>query len=455
MAYDKAEYTSPRVRVDVDPVPPDPGAGIPPARRRRVGFDVLASAGRVRVRETVTGYVVKDNHTQAVVDEGRYGGEGLPAADFVTDAVWFDVPVEAFRRVPPDRLKEAAAGALNLCVALMPAVAMCDARGVAGAAILAGAGDFLGGELGVTLYLYDTCPNGVGLAARAYDEIEGLWERALRTVAECPCAEGCPSCVQAGFRGGRRVRGNATRESRSRASSGRGSRTREARARLTIEDPSTTPRRRRRTRTRRLEGAARRREGIARRAARRRAGDADATRSSFPSEFECATDADDTTDAHALGHQSRRRRREGGRGSGERLGGARGSRREDVGGVGSSASADDERRRRDGKVGWLVALRAARSFLAERRGRGGRHRAVPLAVSSRRRRAVRGSGTRDSHSPYRRRLVVPRARKKPKFERPECRMSGGHTSRARAGIHTSVEFSEGIKSEIRRRCTCE
>ena len=201
VAYDKAEYTSPRVRVDVDPVPPDPGAGIPPARRRRVGFDVLASAGRVRVRETVTGYVVKDNHTQAVVDEGRYGGEGLPAADFVTDAVWFDVPVEAFRRVPPDRLKEAAAGALNLCVALMPAVAMCDARDVAGAAILAGAGDFLGGELGVTLYLYDTCPNGVGLAARAYDEIEGLWERALRTVAECPCAEGCPSCVQAGFRG--------------------------------------------------------------------------------------------------------------------------------------------------------------------------------------------------------------------------------------------------------------
>ena len=124
-------------------------------------------------------------------------------------------------------------------------------------------------------------------------------------------------------------------------------------------------------------------------------GDAGAARSSFPSEFECATDADDTTDAHALGRQSRRRRREGGRGSGERLGGARGSRREDVGGVGSSASADDERRRRDGKVGWLVALRAARSFLAERRGRGGRHRAVPLAVSSRRRRAVRGSGTRD------------------------------------------------------------
>ena len=147
VAYDKAEYTSPRVRVDVDPVPPDPGAGIPPARRRRVGFDVLASAGRVRVRETVTGYVVKDNHTQAVVDEGRYGGEGLPAADFVTDAVWFDVPVEAFRRVPPDRLKEAAAGALNLCVALMPAVAMCDARDVAGAAILAGAGDFLGASL--------------------------------------------------------------------------------------------------------------------------------------------------------------------------------------------------------------------------------------------------------------------------------------------------------------------
>ena len=48
------------------------------------------------------------------------------------------------------------------------------------------------------MYLYDTCPKGVGLAPKAYESLESLWERALKTVSECPCAAGCPSCTQAG-----------------------------------------------------------------------------------------------------------------------------------------------------------------------------------------------------------------------------------------------------------------
>ena len=58
----------------------------PPARRRRVGFDALASAGRVRVRETVTGYVVKDNLER----DARYAGGTAARASshggLVTDA---------------------------------------------------------------------------------------------------------------------------------------------------------------------------------------------------------------------------------------------------------------------------------------------------------------------------------------------------------------------------------
>ena len=54
----------------------------------------------------------------------------------------------------------------NLCTALVPSVAMCDARDVAGACVFldtSGAGE----TTGARLYIYDTCPNGVGLAAKA------------------------------------------------------------------------------------------------------------------------------------------------------------------------------------------------------------------------------------------------------------------------------------------------
>ena len=87
----------------------------------------------------------------------------------------------------------------------------------------------------------------------------------------------------------------------------------------------------------------------------------------------------------------------------------------------------------------FVLGRAARAG-----GGGGVTGAVPLAVSSRRRRAVRGSGTRDSHSPYRRRLVVPRARGKAEIR--TSRMSNvWRTHFARVAGGTSVAISKGSK----------
>jgi DEAD/DEAH box helicase domain-containing protein len=36
----------------------------------------------------------------------------------------------------------------------------------------------------------------VGIAARGYEEFERLAGDAERLIGECPCADGCPSCVQ-------------------------------------------------------------------------------------------------------------------------------------------------------------------------------------------------------------------------------------------------------------------
>ena len=46
------------------------------------------------------------------------------------------------------------------------------------------------------MFIYDGHPGGVGIAEHAYAVIEELLEATLGAVAECGCADGCPSCIQ-------------------------------------------------------------------------------------------------------------------------------------------------------------------------------------------------------------------------------------------------------------------
>ena len=48
------------------------------------------------------------------------------------------------------------------------------------------------------VYLYDSVPGGVGLAARLYDRHAELIAGALGLVEGCPCEDGCPACVGPG-----------------------------------------------------------------------------------------------------------------------------------------------------------------------------------------------------------------------------------------------------------------
>jgi DEAD/DEAH box helicase domain-containing protein len=36
----------------------------------------------------------------------------------------------------------------------------------------------------------------VGIAEKGFDLIRELWQTTLRAIKECPCREGCPSCIQ-------------------------------------------------------------------------------------------------------------------------------------------------------------------------------------------------------------------------------------------------------------------
>jgi DEAD/DEAH box helicase domain-containing protein len=45
------------------------------------------------------------------------------------------------------------------------------------------------------IYLYDKYPGGVGLSEPLFRLCDSLLEKTLRLISNCPCPNGCPSCV--------------------------------------------------------------------------------------------------------------------------------------------------------------------------------------------------------------------------------------------------------------------
>ncbi|MBM3189399.1 MAG: DUF1998 domain-containing protein, partial [Chloroflexi bacterium] len=81
----------------------------------------------------------------------------------------------------------------HLLTGTMPLLVMCDRRDVDGYYHVAHP------DLGApTVFVYDACQGGIGLAEVAYGHLEALLHLAHATVSDCPCASGCPSCIQSG-----------------------------------------------------------------------------------------------------------------------------------------------------------------------------------------------------------------------------------------------------------------
>jgi DEAD/DEAH box helicase domain-containing protein len=53
-----------------------------------------------------------------------------------------------------------------------------------------------------SIVLYDAIPAGIGFSQKLFDLHDELLARALELVSECPCADGCPSCVGPGGENG-------------------------------------------------------------------------------------------------------------------------------------------------------------------------------------------------------------------------------------------------------------
>ncbi|HXV56887.1 MAG TPA: DEAD/DEAH box helicase [Gaiellaceae bacterium] len=154
---------------------------------RRLGMEVFF--GRVSVTEQVVAYQKKSVRDQATLDLVALE---LPPSSFGTEAIWYlpsDAQLDGLEPLP--KLLGSLHAAEHAMIAVLPLWAMCDRWDIGG---LSTNLHFQTGR--PTVFVYDGHAGGVGIARRGYDELAGWVGDTEHLLAGCPCAEGCPSCVQ-------------------------------------------------------------------------------------------------------------------------------------------------------------------------------------------------------------------------------------------------------------------
>jgi DEAD/DEAH box helicase domain-containing protein len=156
---------------------------------RRETLGVRLSFGRIRVTETVLAYQRKRLADHAAIDLHALD---LPETSFSTQALWYELDSATLSdQLPLEALLGALHAAEHAQIAVLPLIAMCDRWDIGGLST-----NLHPQTAGATIFLYDGHPGGIGITRLAFAAFERLVGDAHRLVAECPCAQGCPSCVQ-------------------------------------------------------------------------------------------------------------------------------------------------------------------------------------------------------------------------------------------------------------------
>ncbi len=150
---------------------------------------VRLSFGEVSVTDTVLAYQRRRWSDHAQIDLVALD---LPQTSFRTQALWYELDAERLaEQVPREELLGALHAAEHAQIAVLPLLAMCDRWDIGGLST-----NLHPQTGGPTIFIYDGHPGGVGLTRQAFVRFEELCRDAHRLIAECPCREGCPSCVQ-------------------------------------------------------------------------------------------------------------------------------------------------------------------------------------------------------------------------------------------------------------------
>ena len=153
--------------------------------------DATTHFGDVKVASQVTHFWRKQLFTDRNIDKVPLD---LPETQLNTEAVWVAIPQHITDTLIGRGLDlHGAIHAIEHCsIGILPLFALCDRNDIGGVSHPAHPDtDGL-----AVVFIYDGRAGGVGIARTAYDRIDDLLAATLKTMEDCECDEGCPSCVQ-------------------------------------------------------------------------------------------------------------------------------------------------------------------------------------------------------------------------------------------------------------------
>jgi DEAD/DEAH box helicase domain-containing protein len=155
-------------------------------QRRALGVEL--SFGKVSVSEQVIAYQRKRLGDNKVIDIVSLD---LPEQNFVTQGLWYVIGDRMAAALPSEVLLGALHASEHGQIAVLPLIAMCDRWDIGGLSTN------IHHQTGSpTIFIYDGHPGGIGITRLGYEKFERLVSDADRLIRECPCDDGCPSCVQ-------------------------------------------------------------------------------------------------------------------------------------------------------------------------------------------------------------------------------------------------------------------
>jgi DEAD/DEAH box helicase domain-containing protein len=145
--------------------------------------------GRVSVTEQVIAYQRKAIADGAMLDVTQLD---LPPTTFETEGVWFSpTPVLLAGLEAMPTLLSTLHAAEHALISLLPLWAMCDRWDIGGLSTN------VHPQTGLpTVFVYEGHAGGVGITERGFDQFAEWAADTSRMLTGCPCAAGCPSCVQ-------------------------------------------------------------------------------------------------------------------------------------------------------------------------------------------------------------------------------------------------------------------
>lgn len=145
--------------------------------------------GAVRVTQQVVGYRRVRQFSEANLGETPLE---MPANTFETRALWWNVPIDWARHLA-GRGGDFMGGlhaVEHAAIGLLPLFAMCDRWDIGGLST-----PMHPDTDRPQIFIYDGYPGGVGITEQGFKLLVDLWEATLVAVKDCPCEDGCPSCI--------------------------------------------------------------------------------------------------------------------------------------------------------------------------------------------------------------------------------------------------------------------